>query len=587
MLTALARSTLLAALALTLLAGCGRTETRADAPPEEDDDGPPPVTPPGPATSLDVLFVVDNGFTGGAAQRLLSQAIPYMVDRLVNPRCVNGRGQIVDGPPNLETPCEVGIRDFAPQTDVRFGVISSSIGGHGADSCSPMAPDYDVTQDDGARLLTRADDDSVVPTYEGLGFLAWDPEGRATPPGESNPIEVGNDLRTIVRGVGTAGCSFNAPLEAAYRFLVDPEPPVSIQVVGGSAERQGIDTSLLEQREAFLRPDSAVLVVIVSDRDDCSIREEGQFYLAAQRQLGGMPFNLPPARSECAADPEDACCLSCGEPQGNCPPDPNCDGMALPPSQDPISLRCFDQKRRFGIDFNYPLDRYLDGFSEITVQDAVGEVVDNPLFAVGRRPERVMVAALTGVPWPNIAIAPNDLAAGLDPAPEVAWERLLPQDDGTPPSDPLMIPSVPPRTGTSPVTEEALAPPEAAPLTNSTNSHEHALPATPQFSCVYPLDPPVNCSGGRCECGVPELQPQNPACQDPMNGQYDQVQRYGRATPAPRLLEFVRDLGPQGILGTLCTGRETAPAAAAFGFKPSVDAMMRSIRRQLVPFASP
>lgn len=584
MLTPLARPTLVAALALATLAGCGRTETRADAPPVEDDDGPPPVTPPGPATALDVVFVVDNGFTGGAAQRLLSQAIPYMVDRLVSPRCVNGRGQIVDAPPDLDAPCEVGLRDFAPQTDVRFGVISSSIGGHGADSCSPMAPDYDVTQDDGARLLTRAADDTVVPTYEGLGFLAWDPEGRATPPGESNPTALGNDLRAIVEGVGTEGCLFNAPLEAAYRFLVDPEPPVSVQVVNGSAQRQGVDTSLLEQREAFLRPDSAVLVIIVSHRDDCSIREESQFYLAAQRQLNGMPFNLPPARSECATDPEDPCCLSCGEPQGNCPPDPNCDSTTLPPTEDPLSLRCFDQKRRFGIDFTYPLDRYLDGFAQVTVQDARGDVVPNPLFASGRRPERVMVATLTGVPWPDIAIAANDLAAGLDPATEVTWERLLPQDDGTPPSDPLMQLSVAPRTGTSPVTEEPLAPPSAAPLTNPTNSHEHALASTPQFSCVYPLDPPVICGGGRCECGVPELQPQNPVCQDPMTGQYDQVQRYGRATPAPRLLELVRDLGPQGILGTLCAGPETDPAAASYGFKPSVDAIMRGIRRQLVPF---
>lgn len=580
----IARPLLVAALALTTVSCGGRTETRADAPPEEDDDGPPPVTKPGPASSLDVLFVVDNGFTAGAAQRIMAQAIPYMVDRLVNPRCVNGRGQIVDAPPNLETPCEVGIRDFAPQTDIHFGVVSSSIGGHGADICSPVASDYDVTQDDGARLLTRAEDDTVVPTYQGLGFLAWDPDGAATPPGESSPIALGNALRSVVQGAGTSGCLFNAPLEAAYRFLVDPAPPVSIQIVGGRAQRQGVDTALLEQRDAFLRPDSAVLVVVVSDRDDCSIREEGQFYLAAQRLVGGAPFTLPPARSECATNPDDVCCLSCGQPQGSCPPDPNCDDMALPPEDDPLSLRCFDQKRRFGIDFDYPLDRYLDGFRENTVQDDTGQVVQNPLFASGRRPERVMVATLTGVPWPDVAIASQDLAAGLEPATEVTWERLLTQDDGAAPTDPLMQLSVAPRTGTSPVTETELAPPEAGPLANPTNGHEHALPATLQFSCTYAIDPPVNCGGGRCECGVPELQPQNPVCQDPMTGLYDQIQRYGRATPAPRLLELVRELGPQGILGTLCTGTETAPAAPTFGFKPSVDAMMRGIRRQLVPF---
>ncbi|MEM6790878.1 MAG: hypothetical protein AAF928_10740 [Myxococcota bacterium] len=564
--------------------GCGRTETRADAPPEEEE--PLPVVPPiGPAEELDVLLVVDNGFTGGPAQQTLSATVPYMVDRLVNPRCVNGRGQIVDNPGGPDAPCAVGRRDFASQTDVRLAVISSSIGGHGADTCSPADPDFAPSQDDGAGLLSRDADGGVVATYDGRGFLAWDPDARQSPPGESGQANFAASIRDVVDGTGTEGCRYPAPLEAAYRFLVDPEPPVAVRVVDGQARREGVDTSLLEQRASFLRPDSAVLVVFVSDRDDCSIRDEGTFFFAAQARRNGEVFRLPPPRAECEIDPNDPCCRSCGEAQAGCPADPRCDeGSALSAAEDPLALRCFEQKRRFGVDFNYPIERYLEGFRSLEIADATGQLVTNPLFAAGRRFERVAVAALTGVPWPDVAIAPNDLSRGLQPATETPWERLLPQDDGSPPTDPLMVGSRGPRTGANPVTGDALAPPQAPPLANPTNGHEHALVDAIQFSCIYPLPTPQNCAGGRCECGVAALRDTNPVCQDPDLGSYDELQRFGRATPAPRLLTLIRDLGPQGVLGTLCAGPEPNPAAADFGFKPSVDALLRAIRRQLVPF---
>ena len=57
----------------------------------------------------------------------------------------------------------------------------------------------------------------------------------------------------------------------------------------------------------------------------------------------------------CAANPDDACCTSCAAatPPG-CADDPTCDGSTLDAETDPANLRCWDQKRRFGIDFSYP-----------------------------------------------------------------------------------------------------------------------------------------------------------------------------------------------------------------------------------------
>ena len=76
----------------------------------------------------------------------------------------------------------------------------------------------------------------------------------------------------------------------------------------------------------------------------------------------------------------------------------------------------FDQKRRFGIDFLWPIDRYVAGLSSPTVADRYGNVVTNPLLA-NRDPSRVVFTAIVGVPWQDIARRKNgvpDLREGVD-----------------------------------------------------------------------------------------------------------------------------------------------------------------------------
>ena len=70
-------------------------------------------------------------------------------------------------------------------------------------------------------------------------------------------------------------------LEAVYRFLIDPKPYQSITTATcpGTMEPcaipQGIDQTLLAQRAAFLRDDSAVAIVNITDENDCSTVEGG------------------------------------------------------------------------------------------------------------------------------------------------------------------------------------------------------------------------------------------------------------------------------------------------------------------------
>ena len=298
----------------------------ADAGVEPDDAGPPPVED---SDKVDLLLVVDNSRNLETAQALLADTIPYLLGRLVNPPCVNGLGNVVAEPPSPSSPCPLGKRDFPPLTNFHVAVISTSLGGHGADVCGPQSVTFEPPMNDAAHLLTRSLAGGVIPTYQNLGFLAWDPGQERTPPGDGDVATLGAKLVEIVRGVGRDGCGFESQLESIYRFLVDPEPPAQIVVENGLATPVGVDPIVIQQRQDFLRPDSLVAVVLVTDENDCSTREGGQYYLSNVGLGGdGQPFHLPRARSECVADPSDPCCASCGQaaPQG-CPDpafDPKC-----------------------------------------------------------------------------------------------------------------------------------------------------------------------------------------------------------------------------------------------------------------------
>jgi len=580
---------LLLLAAAVLSAGCGgRTRAGLGEIPDAGSDGgelPPLIEI---ADKLDVLLVVDNTQTSSFARQSLAATIPYLLDRLVHPRCVNGLGDVKPDPPNPGDPCPEGRRDFAPLTDIHLGVISTSLGGHGADTCSPASSAWKPEQNDRAHLLDRNADGGTVPTYNGDGYLVWDPAQQQTPPGDADLDALTAKLMGIIDGVGEDGCGFEAPLEAVYRFLVDPDPYNDIAIADDAAVPVGTDLALLSQRQAFLRPDSAVLVILLSDENDCSTRDGGQYYYSNQgQQDNGAPYHLPRARSECEEDPNDPCCTSCGAgvPDGCPASSPACAEPPFDGTEDPLNLRCFDQKRRFGIDFLYPVDRYVEGLSSPQVADHNGDVHDSPLFAGGRAPELVLLAGIVGLPWQDVALSPNDLGAGLQPAQLIKWENLLPHAaTGEPPRDPFMVESRPARSGQSPVTGDVIKPPSAAsPYASPINGHEHALPDDLQFACIYELAAGEDCSVTGCECNDPtDLSSFNPTCQAAA-GDYQKTQRFGRTTPSTRQLEVLRDLGGQAVVASVCHDQLSAVDSPDFGFKPAVNAILRALKRRLVP----
>jgi len=349
---------------------------------------------------IDLLLAIDNSRSMADKQSILALAVPDLVNGLVNPSCINKEtGELAPTQPAgpLEDCADGFERDFEPVTDIHVGLISSSLGDYGADSCPPEA---NPTNDDNGHLLERnADGTGTVPTYAckstgdgfsgGCGFLSWDPEQSADPPGIGDTAEYVASVTDLVVGAGQNGCGYEAQLESWYRFLVDPSPYETVGLdADGNIEKTGEDATILRQRADFLRPDSLLAIIMLTDENDCSVKIRGQFYIPLLAKSGGANFRMPRARSECADDPTNECCRSCRSNQDGCPEDPACATPFLPAEDDHINLRCFHQKQRFGIDFLYPTQRYVNALSQPLINPAADDLlvgegdesVPNPLF---------------------------------------------------------------------------------------------------------------------------------------------------------------------------------------------------------------
>src|SRR5688572_1066888 len=119
--------------------------------------------------------------------------------------------------------------------------------------------------------------------------------------------------------------------------------------------------------------------------------------------------------STCAQDPNDKCCYSCPlTPPAGCPVDPACAASdnRLTPELDGQNLRCYQQKRRFGVDFLYPTQRYVNALTQFelcwnrmdlsTTDCPRDDLRPNPLFEGGRQQGLVFLGGIVGVPWQAI-----------------------------------------------------------------------------------------------------------------------------------------------------------------------------------------
>jgi hypothetical protein len=557
---------------------------------------------------IDLLFMIDNSQSMGDKQALLAKAVPQLVNRLVVPRCVNVAGEVTARGAQADA-CPAGFApEFRAVNDIHVAVITSSLGAHGASNPVPGCG-TDPPANDRGQLLPKVRTGTALGTYNGTGFLAWDPVQKLVPPGDRDPEHLGRQFADMVTAAGERGCGYEASLEAWYRFLIDPEPPSSISIdASGRSVAGPADQELLAQRKAFLRPDSLVAIVMLTDENDCSIRDD-EF----GNWMANSSIALPRATSACDKDPNDRCCLPCvasgGIPEGCTPPsaDAACKPSArFSENEAPRNLRCWENKRRFGYDFLYPTSRYIDGLTKMHVRRRSDQqMVENPLFAtvpgVPRRDQNlVYLAGIVGVPWQDIADEKSRTGAGLRylTADELEsskrWDVIL----GDPskniaPSDPFMRESTKPRSGNNPVTGDPIIPetsldPQASPI----NGHEQKdLGGNDlQYACTFKLEQETPCidDDDACDCHATprpnetesELARNRPLCQPPGGGAARATQYFGKAYPGLRPLEVLRGIGDSAIVASICP-KVLTEGQPGYGYEPAVDTIVDVLKVQL------
>ncbi len=582
---------------------------------------------------VDLLFMLDNSSSMSNKQRLLAQAIPPLVSRLVTPACLDSQGQPNGTNADTHGTCSQGRPEFAPIRDLHVGIITSSLGDHGSgDVCSAAQATANQASnaptsfyDDQAELLPSVRPGVPLDSWNDSGFLVWDPRDQTTVTDPHPNLGASGTaasafidaLSTQALAVGEHGCGYEASLEAWYRFLIDPAPVHGMSNDGSQSVRGVTNQTVLAQRAAFLRPDSLLAIVMMSDENDCSVLDEdgSNGWLVGYKGGVGRPITaLMPRSSSACFDPNDPCCRPCPSP----PPagcrtneaDASCAiSEYLSVNEDSINLRCFDQAQRFGVDLLYSTKRYVEAIQSSTITPRPGgPAVPNPLYVAGphspsRSPEQVILMGLVGVPWQDISTEKSWTGQGLEfmTAEELAdkkrWDVIL----GTPgalipPSDPFMIESIDPRPpARHPLLDEGVLPSTSTTL-NGINGHEQAV--TPnrdelQFACIFSLAPPMSsaeCAANAdvCACNADEFDKQSPLCSGVTSGT-DGSQLYDKAYPGLRELEVLKGIGTNAVVTSICPKNvtlavgNTITSDANYGYNPAMAALVAKIAEGLAP----
>jgi hypothetical protein len=360
--------------------------------------------------SIDLLFMIDNSPSMTDKESVLADSVPYLLTQLVQPHCLDSQGKLV-----LDTNGEAsrvplgghncplgGNPEFNPINNIHIGIVTSSLGDHGGGKlCTPGQPTSFVDTNgntinlpddvnDKSHLvgtLARFSNSHAASDNAGLdlaGFLAWG--NASTPPMTDNDLAAATGtFKDMVNAAKEMGCGLEAQLEGWFRFLIDPVPPIyPIQrdLATQQAQRLGSDDALLAQRAAFLRPDSLVAILMLTDENDCSLRDTDVGWVATS-----TTNSIESGSEACKTNPNHRCCYSCttaGPPSG-CTD--GCGRMGPGPAQDDTAyqanIRCFHQKRRFGYEFMYPTSRYVVGLThaELCPDQTFGDMDCDCTFA--------------------------------------------------------------------------------------------------------------------------------------------------------------------------------------------------------------
>ena len=292
---------------------------------------------------------------------------------------------------------------------------------------------------------------------------------------------------------------------------------------------------------------------------------------------------------------------------------------------DASKLRCFDEKRRFGIDLLYPWSRYVEGLKLPTVlgrecesdedcpahhsSQHAGSCLEvgttrrceylNPLNAPNPTyphlmprvdASRVFLLGLVGVPWQDVAsetsLSDPERLELLDSATLAdRWDIVLGDpDEDMPPTDPFMVESVEPRLerDPNPITGDAPQPTNSPPAASPINGHEYTIPLRDdlQYACTFPLPEARDCTSysGGCDCDGSS--PDRPLCQAPGEDVVSTTQYYDRAYPGLRYLQVLREYGSNSIVASVCP-KALDSTGTLSGYHVAMDALVDRMATQL------
>jgi hypothetical protein len=206
--------------------------------------------------TVDLLFMVDNSGSMSQEQDLLRAEIPRMITILAS----GNR----DGDPELE---------FTPVRSMHVGIITSDLG-----AGNEPPPPNDVPScnsglgDDGILRNTSRGGTGCSTTYPSRVFDF----AQATDDPATFAAEVG-----CVADLGTGGCGFEQQLEATLKAL-SPAGPTDFVAAGYAAPAFFGNTRGHAgpggANEGFLRAESALAIVLLTDEEDCSVPAYELFY---------------------------------------------------------------------------------------------------------------------------------------------------------------------------------------------------------------------------------------------------------------------------------------------------------------------
>ncbi|HTB71977.1 MAG TPA: hypothetical protein VK762_01975 [Polyangiaceae bacterium] len=539
--------------------------------------------PQGSIDKVDILFDIDNSASMGDKQAYLSKAIPDLLTRLVTPNCVNAAGTVT-GSAMLSGACTDpnSSAEFPPVHNLHIGIVSSSLGGRLGDACDPSAQQTTAQgmisrhNDDQAHLLDRGADpmnltnytESPVGAADPDHFLDWFPpssvnasNAAVTPTGPTpvtDPTALSTDFQQLVVGVHQFGCGIESQLESWYRFLIQPDPYASLGLdkTGKFAQWVGVDTTILAQRADFLRPDSLVAILVLTDENDSEV--DVRAFGGTAWNFMSTKFNPPRGTSICATTPSDPTCTSCAfGKNGN---DSECmnEGGFYTSTQDlhnwgyDLNLRHVHEKQKYGVSVQFPIQRYVLGLTSPRVPNRDTEYPSgaqsyqgtasgalkcvNPLYATNlptapsggnwnptadelcsltpgtRKPGLVYYAHIGGVPHQLLQVDPSktDDASQAQKATltEADWQLILgkdPENFDYTGIDPHMVESYQQRTGVAvppngfPVADQS-QPEGTDPIsgrewtTDSVMAEHTGLLVDREYACIFPLENKRDCS---------------------------------------------------------------------------------------------